>query len=57
MISIDRPDTSSDIPLEDKPQDLSLRWIARPAPRVHEISKQFALAVEQSLFLPLDNAN
>ena len=31
-ISIDRPDTSPDIPLEGQPQGLCLRWIARPAP-------------------------
>ena len=31
-ISIDRPDTSPDIPLEGQPQGLCLRWIARPPP-------------------------
>jgi len=31
-ISIDRPDSSPDIPLEANPQGLCLRWIARPAP-------------------------
>jgi phosphatidylserine/phosphatidylglycerophosphate/cardiolipin synthase-like enzyme len=31
-------------------------WLTRSAPRVHEISKQLALAVEQGLFLPLQSA-
>ena len=31
--TIDRPDSSPDIPLEANPEGLCLRWIARPAPK------------------------
>ena len=30
-------------------------WLTKSAPRVQEICKQFALAAEQGLFLPLEN--
>jgi phosphatidylserine/phosphatidylglycerophosphate/cardiolipin synthase-like enzyme len=32
-------------------------WLTTSTPRVQEISKQFAFAVEQGLFQPLEHAN